>query len=116
MTTWSRGRELLRIQLMQNAVRLDAFLEKLKEKPPIRVPGTAVFLTATAPMVPTILPHHLEHNQVLHEQVVLLTVVTEDVPRVGAQDRLTIELMRSEARSVGKECVRTCRSRWSPTH
>src|SRR3546814_1225611 len=44
-------------------------------------------------MVPTILPHHLEHNQVLHEQVVLLTVVTEDVPRVGAQDRLTIELM-----------------------
>jgi KUP system potassium uptake protein len=93
MTTWSRGRELLRVQLMQNAVLLADFLADLKRKPPIRVPGTAVFLTATAPMVPTILPHHLEHNQVLHEQVVLLTVITEDVPRVGAQDRLSIEPM-----------------------
>lgn len=55
------------------------------------MPGTAVFLTARAKGTPPILPHHLEHNQVLHEQVILLTVVTEEVPRVGASERLTVE-------------------------
>ena len=63
----------------------------MKVRRTVRVPGAGVFLTTTVPEIPPILPHQLEHNQVLHTQVVLLTVFTEDVPRVGAQDRLTIE-------------------------
>lgn len=91
MSTWARGRKLLRAQLVQNGGSMKDFLADLKQDPPIRVPGAAVFLTAPAPEIPPILPHHLKHNQVLHNKVFLLTVFTEDVPRVGAQDRLTIE-------------------------
>jgi KUP system potassium uptake protein len=91
MRTWSRGRALLQAQLGSSMGTIEDFLEELKEDPPVRVPGTAVFLTALAPDVPAILPHQLAHNQVLHTQVVLLTVITEDVPRIGAHERLTIE-------------------------
>jgi KUP system potassium uptake protein len=91
MSTWARGRTLLSAQLVKNKGGIEDFLEDLKAEPPVRVPGTAVFLTATAPQIPPILPHHLEHNKVLHSQVILLTVITEEVPRVGAHERLTIE-------------------------
>ena len=91
MRTWSRGRALLRTQLITNRGSIDDFLAEMKVRRTVRVPGAGVFLTTTVPEIPPILPHQLEHNQVLHTQVVLLTVFTEDVPRVGAQDRLTIE-------------------------
>ena len=91
MSTWARGRALLQAQLVKDGGTMTDFLAVLKTDPPVRVPGTAVFLTSTVSQVPAILPHHIEHNQVLHTQVLLLTVITEDVPRVGAQDRLTVE-------------------------
>jgi KUP system potassium uptake protein len=91
MTTWARGRELLRHQLGRNTLPLDEFLAGLGAHPPIRVPGTAVFLTATLPKTPPMLVHHLRHNQVLHEQVLLLTVITEGVPHVSAGERLIVE-------------------------
>ena len=91
MNTWSRGRSLLRSQLITDRGGMDDFLAELKARRTVRVPGAAVFLTTTVPEIPPILPHQLEHNQVLHTQVVLLTVFTEDVPRVGAHERLTIE-------------------------
>jgi KUP system potassium uptake protein len=91
MTTWARGRELLRHRLGRNTLPLDEFLAGLGAHPPIRVPGTAVFLTATLPKTPPMLVHHLRHNQALHEQVLLLTVITEGVPHVSAGERLTVE-------------------------
>jgi KUP system potassium uptake protein len=63
-------------------------LSQIEAEPPARVPGTAVFMTGRMEGAPAILTHHLKHNQVLHEQVILLTVVIEDVPRVSASDRL----------------------------
>jgi KUP system potassium uptake protein len=91
MTTWAHGRELLRARLGRNTLPIDEFLADLKANMPIRVPGTAVFLTATLPKTPPMLTHHIRHNQMLHEQVLLLTVATEGVPHVGASERLTVE-------------------------
>jgi KUP system potassium uptake protein len=91
MTTWAHGRELLRERLDRDTLPIGEFLANLSAHPPVRVPGTAVFLTATLPKTPPMLTHHIKHNQVLHDQVLLLTVVTEGVPHVGASDRLTVE-------------------------
>lgn len=93
MSTWRRGRELVRERLVKSdkPMALEDFLRRLKYDAPIRVPGTAVFLTGSDTGTPPILLHHLQHNQVLHKQVLLLTVRTEDVPRVPAAQRLEIE-------------------------
>jgi KUP system potassium uptake protein len=91
MTTWAHGRELLRDRLGRDTQPIDEFLADLDAHPPIRVPGTAVFLTATLPKTPPMLTHHIKHNQVLRQQVLLLTVVTEGVPRVGTSERLTVD-------------------------
>ena len=91
MTAWAHGRELLRARLGRDTLPIGEFLANLDARPPVRVRGTAVFLTATLPKTPPMLTHHIRHNQVLHEQVLLLTVVTERVPHVGASERLTVE-------------------------
>jgi KUP system potassium uptake protein len=90
MITWRRGRRILAEQLRTEQQSLDDFLRSLKASPPIRIPGTAVFMTSSAATIPPILPHHLEHNRVLHEQVVLMCVETEEIPRVAASERLKI--------------------------
>jgi len=91
MTTWKRGREILVQRLREKSVPFDLLLDDLVAEPPIRVPGTAVFLTGTADGAPPALVHNLAHNKVLHEQIVLLTVMTEEVPHVPAAERLRIE-------------------------
>lgn len=91
MSTWRRGRTILNFRLRENLIPLDACLERLDEKPPARVPGIAVFMTGRIEGTPPMLIHHLEHNQVLHDTVVLLTVCTRGVPRVPAADRLVVE-------------------------
>ena len=93
MATWYRGRQLLMRRLRQNIEPFNKFFTELKANPPIRIPGTAVFLTGDLGGTPPMLPHHLEHNQVLRERVILLTVQTEDVPRVAAAERLRVEEM-----------------------
>jgi len=70
---------------------LPLFIASVRLQPPQRVQGTAVFLTARADAVPHALLHNLLHNQVLHEQAVLLTVVSEDSPRVCAGRRFEVE-------------------------
>jgi len=70
---------------------LDLFIESIGTSPPIRVPGTAVFLTSAANRVPHALLHNLKHNKVLHARVVFLTIVTRDIPRVAAKERVKIE-------------------------
>lgn len=90
MATWRRGREILAQRLEETKEPLELFLLRIAAKPPLRVPGTAVFLVKPIPGTPPQLLHHLAHNQVLHEQVVLLSVVTKEVPRVTAEKRLEV--------------------------
>lgn len=91
MSTWKRGREILMSRLRANAIELESFLKNIMRSPPLRVPGSAVFLTADREGVPHALLHNLAHNKVLHERVIFLTVITEDVPWVPKSERLNIE-------------------------
>ena len=90
MTTWRRGREILSKRMLEKSVPLNLLLADLAAEPPIRVPGTAVFMYGNADGTPPALVHNLSHNKVLHEKVVFLTVVTEDVPHVGSGNRVTV--------------------------
>nr|WP_236196161.1 potassium transporter Kup [Pseudomonas glycinae] len=91
MTTWKRGKQLLVERLDEGALPLPIFISSIRVQPPHRVQGTAVFLTARSDAVPHALLHNLLHNQVLHDQVVLLTVVYEDIPRVPPSRRFEVE-------------------------
>jgi KUP system potassium uptake protein len=88
MTTWKTGRAAVRSQLDGSSVPLDYFLGRLLDNPPTRVPGTAVFMTSSMGVTPPILLHHFKHNKVLHERVILLTIVTEGVPEVPKRERV----------------------------
>lgn len=94
MTTWQRGREALGSRLRGAKEPLEDFIDNLAAAPPHRVPGTAVFMSARPSGTPPMLHHHLAHNQVLHEKVIVLTVLTEEVPRVPAAERVTVTQMR----------------------
>ncbi|PYQ72341.1 MAG: potassium transporter Kup [Acidobacteria bacterium] len=90
MSTWNKGRKLVLRRLDAEEVPLSSFFENLAAHPPIRVPGTAVFMTARPEGAPPILVHHLKHNKALHAQVVLLTVTMLDTPTRG--DAAAIEV------------------------
>jgi KUP system potassium uptake protein len=91
MTTWKRGRQILWDRLQAGALPLRKFLADLAINPPTRVPGLAIFLTGQSNGVPTALLHNLKHNRVLHERVVFLTVVIEDVPVVPRAKRADLK-------------------------
>jgi KUP system potassium uptake protein len=91
MSTWRRGREALFARLRASSVPLEAFLKSLFVDPPQRVAGTAVFMTATPEAVPHALLHNLNHNKVLHERVVFLTVEIGDEPWVSQKERVTCQ-------------------------
>jgi KUP system potassium uptake protein len=88
--TWRRGTRILANKTRKTEVPLDALLASLEKKPPHIVPGTAVFLTSDPEFAPTALLHNLKHNKVLHEQNVILTIVTGDTPRAREEERVTI--------------------------
>jgi KUP system potassium uptake protein len=88
MATWKQGRALLAGILRENSLPMDLFLQDIKRRQPPRVPGVAVFLTSAAGGAPPVLLHHLKHNQVLHERVILLSIVTKDIPSVPEKDRI----------------------------
>lgn len=91
MFTWVRGTKVLAKQTRRNEADLDWLVRKLETKPPHRVPGTAVFLTGDPYAAPTSLMHNLKHNRVLHERNILLSIKTEDTPRVARHERVTVE-------------------------
>ncbi|HET9983852.1 MAG TPA: potassium transporter Kup [Longimicrobiales bacterium] len=93
MATWKRGRSLLAESFGMRSLPLDIFLHDIAERHPVRVPGLAVFMTRNADGVPPVMLHHLKHNKVLHEQVVLLSVVTEEIPVVPQEDWLSVEAL-----------------------
>jgi KUP system potassium uptake protein len=88
--TWRRGTQELANKTRRTEVPLDVLLRSLEKKPPPIVPGTAVFLTSTPDQTPTALLHNLKHNKILHEQNIILTVITADTPRVNDDKRVTI--------------------------
>ncbi len=90
LTTWYKGRRLLRERVVSDSIRLPDFVQALLAHPPHRVEGTAVFLTAHIDFVPVALLHNLKHNRVLHERVLFLKLSIWDVPYVRDEERLTI--------------------------
>ena len=87
MHTWKLGRDLLFSRFRQDSLPLKSFLARLPQSRTIRVPGIAVFMTGQADYVPGALLHNLKHNKVLHERVLFVTVINEDVPEVSAERR-----------------------------
>jgi len=91
LMTWKRGRALMFRRLIEQGIPLKPFLEGLNAHPPVKVPGTAIFMTSNPDTVPHALLHNLKHNKVLHEQTVFLTIVSHDVPVVPSEDRVQFE-------------------------
>jgi len=91
MYTWRRGTRLLFEKTRRLETPLESLVKSLEKKPPVRVPGTAVFLTSDPTSAPTALLHSLKHYKVLHENNVILTIETADAPRVDPAERVRIE-------------------------
>ncbi len=95
MTTWKRGRAILRERLQDITMPLDSFLKSVATSNILRVSGTSVFMTSESGGAPVVLLHHLKHNKVLHKQVILLSIVTEEVPEVSNDERVEFEMLDS---------------------
>ncbi|MEP7176150.1 MAG: KUP/HAK/KT family potassium transporter, partial [Gemmatimonadales bacterium] len=91
MTTWKRGREIVAGILRESAMPMDLFLSDIARRRPSRVAGTAVFMTSDPAGVPVVLLHHLKHNKVLHQTVVIMSIEGEEIPQVPAEERLTVQ-------------------------
>jgi KUP system potassium uptake protein len=90
MSTWKVGANWRARELAKTRIRFDDLLASMTHHPPVRVKGTAVFMTQDREGTPPALLHQLKHNQVLHEQVILLTILGADTPTVPAAERVAI--------------------------
>ncbi|HEX6862635.1 MAG TPA: KUP/HAK/KT family potassium transporter, partial [Thermoanaerobaculia bacterium] len=88
---WKKGRAILSERLKKGALPFASFIEGVTPTSPPRVPGTAVFMSRDPESTPTALLHNMKHNKVLHDKVVLLTVMTEEIPYVEVADRVRVE-------------------------
>jgi KUP system potassium uptake protein len=103
MATWMRGRALIARSVGQSALTEDEFLAALSERRLTRVPGTVLFLTGDAQKVPFSLLHNMRHNRILHERIVLTSLVTEEVPFVPEEERVEVrELGRGFWRLIAR--------------
>ena len=93
MTTWKRGRLILAARLREASLPVDVFLADVEKRPPMRVRGTAVFMDRIPEGIPPPLLHNLKHNKILHERIVFLTVVTDEVPRLKEKERTRVEFL-----------------------
>ncbi len=91
MTTWRSGRRLVAERLTARAWPIEQFLATVAELKPVRVPGTAIFMTAQPTGTPPALGHNLRYNKVLHKQVIILTVTTAQKPHVAPDERVSVE-------------------------
>jgi KUP system potassium uptake protein len=88
MTTWNSGRRIVQQILARGSLPMDLFLTDVAKRKPYRAPGTAVFLTSNPEGAPLVLLHHLRHNKVLHEHVILLSILSANVPEVPEAERI----------------------------
>lgn len=94
MTTWRKGRELILREQEASALSQEDFLASLAlGRGPLRVPGTAVFMSGSRGRTPVAMLHNLKHNKVLHERVIFLTLVTDNVPYVAREDQVELETL-----------------------
>ncbi len=100
MTTWRSGRRLLADRLTARAVPLEEFIVAAMTQAPQRVPGTAVFMTAQPRGTPPALAHNFRYNKILHEQVIVLTVTTAQMPHVPPAERVTVESLGHDIYNV----------------
>jgi KUP system potassium uptake protein len=91
MTTWKKGRKQLKKNLDTRVVHIKDFLDNLRDKKPLRVPGVAVFLAGNPSGAPGTLINNFEHNKILHEKVILLHVTTQEIPYVRVNERAAVE-------------------------
>ena len=96
LSTWQRGRVLLREKREAETLELDPLLDLIVRDIPARVPGTAIFFTTSRDKMPRSFMHNLKHNKVLHEQVIMLTIQTADVPYVPQEERIAVTPVRHE--------------------
>jgi KUP system potassium uptake protein len=94
LSTWKQGRALLALRFVDRLYPLEQFLGDIAGTPPHRVTGTAVFMTSNSEGTPPTLLHNLHHNKILHERIILLTVVTRDGPTVPPDERVTVTPLR----------------------
>jgi KUP system potassium uptake protein len=90
LSTWKRGRMMLQEKLQDQAMPVDEFLAVLQKDPPVAVKGTAVYMTTSRQGVPVPLLNNLRHNHVMHDNVIILSVITEPTPRVAPEKRRTV--------------------------
>ncbi|QGM47492.1 potassium transporter Kup [Methylocystis heyeri] len=96
MWTWVRGTHLLAEKTHRDSIPIMDLIAMLQKSKPTRVPGAAIFLTSDPNVAPTALMHNLKHNKVLHERVLVICVITEDVPRVPPEKRFEIEKLSED--------------------
>ncbi|HEU5217758.1 MAG TPA: KUP/HAK/KT family potassium transporter, partial [Gemmatimonadales bacterium] len=90
MATWKKGRRIVTAVLREGSLPMDLFIKEMSKRPPVRVPGVAVFMTSDLSGAPPVLLHHLKHNKVLHEKVILMSLATRDVPQVPPEQRIEL--------------------------
>ena len=91
LSTWKSGRSMLQDKLQEKAMPVDEFLAMMAAHPPVRVSGTAVYLTLSRQGIPLALLNNLRHNKALHDNVIIMSVVTEPLPRVAAEKRRDVQ-------------------------
>ena len=91
MSTWRRGRQQVTRILTETSLPLELFIPDIVKRKPSRVPGTAVFMSSIPDVAPPVMLHHLKHNKVLHETVILMTLSSQEIPQVQESDRVTVE-------------------------
>ena len=96
MKAWTDGRAILYTAMMRDRLPVGYLIDEIKRERIIRVPGSAVFMSASAEGLPLALLHHLKHNKALHKQVILLSVKFEDIPRVAANARDVVDMLHDE--------------------
>ncbi|MGB7212202.1 MAG: potassium transporter Kup [Gemmatimonadales bacterium] len=89
MTTWKKGRDFLAAFSRENSLPMALFLDDVRQRKPARVPGTAVFMCSDPGGAPPVLLHHLKHNKMLHERVILVSLINEEIPQVPDAERVT---------------------------
>jgi KUP system potassium uptake protein len=88
MTTWSTGRAILAERIAERTIPMEELLEELRTKPPVHVPGTAIYLTRDAVMAPHAMLQNLRHNGIIHDRVIVLALVTEGTARIADAERV----------------------------
>ncbi|MGL5564477.1 MAG: potassium transporter Kup [Plesiomonas sp.] len=91
MTTWKRGRELVLDKLENKSFALTRFVDNMLQHPPLRVSGTAVFLSRSEQVVPHAMLHNLKHNKILHERIIFLTIHIKDEPWLAFSERIQLK-------------------------